>query len=172
MSRQKDKKHKKTKKRKWQKDKIVKKQNDKRIKWPKEKKTKWQKDKEQKESLILWRQGSFALLRCFFLHLILHNFDPTWYDDMSGTDCPSKVRSGAVRLILNPSWVQVPNLSEQFCSSKGNQVMSILQVDLKIPGLKMFLTKSPHWWTFSRSRCTRFSDAIRPGLSWKLYGLM
>ena len=25
----------------------------------------WKKDNDQKESLILWRQGSFALLRCF-----------------------------------------------------------------------------------------------------------
>ena len=99
-------------------------------------------------------------LVCIFLHWILHNYYPTWYDDMSGTDCPSKVRSGAVRLILNPSWVQVPNLSEQFCSSKGNQVMSILQVDLKIPVLK---------WGFCKILTITNNHAIRPGLiiSWE-----
>ena len=42
---------------------------------------------------------------------------------------PSDVSSFEVKLILKPSWVHVPNLSEQFCSSNGNQVMSILHVD-------------------------------------------
>ena len=37
--------------------------------------------------------------------------------------------------LTRPSWfVQVPNLSSHSCSSKGNQVMSTLQVDWKMPG--------------------------------------
>ena len=35
---------------------------------------------------------------------------------------------------LKPSYVQLPNFIWQFCSSNGNQVMSMLQVDLKMPG--------------------------------------
>ena len=39
-----------------------------------------------------------------------------------------------VRLTM-PSWlVHDPNLSWQVCSSKGNQVMSTLHVDWKMPG--------------------------------------
>ena len=50
----------------------------KRLKRQKDKKAKRQKDKttknkDQKESLVLWRQGSFALLRCFVIcHQIRH----------------------------------------------------------------------------------------------------
>ena len=39
-----------------------------------------------------------------------------------------------VSLTLNPLYVQLPNFISQFWSSKGNQVMSILQVDMKMPG--------------------------------------
>ena len=46
-----------------QKDKKTKRQTDKNRKRQKDKKDK---RKDQKESLILWRQGSFALLRCFY----------------------------------------------------------------------------------------------------------
>ena len=35
---------------------------------------------------------------------------------------------------LKPLYVQLPNFISQFWSSKGNQVMSILQVDMKMPG--------------------------------------
>ena len=48
-----------------QRDKEKKRQKDKKTKIQKYKKTKRQKNKDQKESLILRRQGSFALLRCF-----------------------------------------------------------------------------------------------------------
>ena len=84
MSRQKDRKTKrqKDKKTKRQKDKKSKKQNDKRQKTKrqkrqkrqKDKKTKRQKkdkDKDQRECIILRRQGSSALLRCFSLHICL-----------------------------------------------------------------------------------------------------
>ena len=57
-------------------------QNDKMTNRQKDKKTTWQrakrqkdkkiKDKGQKESLVLWRQGSFALLRCFPHRICLH----------------------------------------------------------------------------------------------------
>ena len=40
----------------------------------------------------------------------------------------------SLRSSLKPSDVQLPNFMSQSWSSKGNQVMSILQVDLKIPG--------------------------------------
>ena len=60
----------------WQKDKKTKRQKDKKTKRLKDKMTKRQKDKKAKlqndkmkkrpkKSLILWCQGSFALLRCF-----------------------------------------------------------------------------------------------------------
>ena len=42
--------------------------------------------------------------------------------------------SSDVSLTLNPLYVQLPNFISQFWSSKGNQVMSILQVDMKMPG--------------------------------------
>ena len=48
------------------KTKKAKRQKEKRTKRLKDKKDKKTKDKDQKENLILWRQGSFALLRCFF----------------------------------------------------------------------------------------------------------
>ena len=41
---------------------MTKRQHDRKTKWQKDKK---RKDNDQKESLMLWRQGSFALLRCF-----------------------------------------------------------------------------------------------------------
>ena len=41
---------------------MTKRQHDRETKWQKDKK---RKDNDQKESLMLWRQGSFALLRCF-----------------------------------------------------------------------------------------------------------
>ena len=69
-----------------QKDKKTKRQNDKITKRQKYEETKIQKkdkktkDTVQKENLILRRQGSFALLRCF---LNAHNF---------GTRSPTKVR--------------------------------------------------------------------------------
>ena len=49
---------------------MAKRQQDTKTKWQKDKKAKRQKDRKirdkgQSESLILWRQGSFALLRCF-----------------------------------------------------------------------------------------------------------
>ena len=37
-------------------------------------------------------------------------------------------------ITLNPLYVQLPNFISQSWSSKGNQVMSIKQVDLKMPG--------------------------------------
>ena len=37
-------------------------------------------------------------------------------------------------LALKPLYVQLPNFMLQSWSSKGNHVMSILQVDLNIPG--------------------------------------
>ena len=49
---------------KLQKDKKAKRQKDEKTKKRKDKKTR---DKDQKESLILRRQGSFALLRCLSL---------------------------------------------------------------------------------------------------------
>ena len=62
MSRQKDKKTKR------QKDRKTERQKDRKTKRQKYKKTK---DEDQKESLILRRQGSFALLRCFSSHFYL-----------------------------------------------------------------------------------------------------
>ena len=49
------------------KDKKTKCQKYKKTKRQKDKKDKKTEDKDQKESLILRRQGSFALLRCFYL---------------------------------------------------------------------------------------------------------
>ena len=42
---------------------------------------------------------------------------------------------------LKPLYVQLPNFISQSWSSNGNQVMSILQVDLKIP--ERSITQSP-----------------------------
>ena len=55
---------------KGQKDKKTKRQKDKNTQRQKGEKTKREKDKRKgpkRESLILWRQGSFALLQCFYL---------------------------------------------------------------------------------------------------------
>ena len=56
------------KKMKRQKDKKAKRHRDKKTKRQKDKKTAIQ-DKDQKETFILRRQGSFALLRCFSLDI-------------------------------------------------------------------------------------------------------
>ena len=45
---------------------------------------------------------------------------------------------------FSPLYVQLPNFISQSWSSKGNQVMSIWHVDLKIPATKMNL----EWWIF------------------------
>lgn len=60
--------------------------------------------------------------------------------DASPSDVPSKIRSRK-----RPSYVQEPNFRSHFCSSKGNQAMSIWQVLLNIPG-GIHLTL-PWWFT-------------------------
>ena len=49
------------------------------------------------------------------------------------------------KLTLNPLYVQLPNFISQFWSSKGNQVMSILHVDMKMPG--GIYVQRPSWVT-------------------------